>query len=82
MYSAFRRPEFDQSASNEFYDKVPLRLDGHGDFASYIEDVMLWISLTTLQATEHGPAVVGPLRGSENRREDTCNQGPLHRNRR
>ena len=63
MASSVMGPEPDQSASNEFSDKVPPRFDGHGDYASYREDVKLWTNLTTLSTTKHGPAVVGRLHG-------------------
>lgn len=56
-------PDADSSASCEFSDKIPPRFNGHGNYASYREDVVLWTNLTTLPSIKHGPAIVGRLQG-------------------
>lgn len=63
MNSTVMGPVADQAATCEFSDKIPPRFDGHGDYSSYREDVVLWTKLTTLPAEKHGPAVVGRLHG-------------------
>lgn len=56
-------PGADQQSACEFSDKVPPRFDGHTDYASYREDVSLWVNLTTLPPAKHGPAIIGRLQG-------------------
>ena len=56
-------PVADQQSACEFSDKVPPRFDGHTDYASYREDVSLWVNLTTLPPEKHGPAIIGRLQG-------------------
>lgn len=56
-------PVADQLIGGEFSDKVPPRFDGHNNYASYREDVSLWVNLTTLPREKHGPAIIGRLQG-------------------
>ena len=55
-------PGPDQSTAG-FSDKIPPTFDGHGNYASYREDVNLWANLTSLPSAKHGPAIIGRLLG-------------------
>ena len=56
-------PEADQSNSCDFSEKIPPRFNGHGDYASYRDDVILSKNLTILPSAKHGAAIVGRLQG-------------------
>ena len=44
-----------------FSDKMPPDFDGQRNYALYREDIFLWVNLTSLPATKHGPALVGRM---------------------
>lgn len=56
-------PDANHSTSCEFFDKVPRRFGGHGDFSSYREDSILWINVATLPSTKRGAAVMRRVQG-------------------
>lgn len=56
-------PEDNSATTGEFTDKIPPSFNGRNNYASYREDVMLWVNLTSLAEEKKGPALVGRLGG-------------------
>lgn len=56
-------PDLEQSAHSELSNKIPSRLDGHGDYRLYREDVTLCTNQTTRPTNKHWIAAIGPLYG-------------------
>lgn len=49
----------DQSTSYKFSDNQLPRVDGHGDYGSYSNGILLWMNLITLPTLKHEPTVAG-----------------------
>ena len=54
-------PEDTPAHLGTFSDRIPPVFNGRSDYASYHEDALLWVNLTSLPSTKHGPALVGRL---------------------
>eukprot|EP00171_Calliarthron_tuberculosum_P022319 IDg22319t1 len=61
--SSVMGPEGSTLHITSFADKIPPAFDGHGNYASYRQDVELWTHLTTLDIEKHGAALIGRLSG-------------------
>lgn len=51
------------ASTSDFNYKIPPAFKGRGDYASYREDVRLWVKLTGLETPKRGPALVARLSG-------------------
>lgn len=58
-------PEVTMTATRDFTGKVPPYLDGRVNYESYRDDVLLWMNLTDLGTTKHGPSLIGRLCGED-----------------
>lgn len=54
-------PDDQKAPTGDFTDKVPPSFNGRNNYASYREDVLLWVNLTGLATSKQGPALVGRL---------------------
>eukprot|EP00171_Calliarthron_tuberculosum_P018277 IDg18277t1 len=56
-------PDGTVSSTSAFSDKVPPAFNGRSNYASFREDVSLWLLLTSMEAKRRGPALIGRLGG-------------------